>query len=731
MKKIIQLLTFLCLSSCFQNDTNVGMNYANYRKAFEPILGCMDQNAVNFDATYEVEDGSCSFAWCAEVGFEETNLEYEKNIVTPYLESIKKIVHHHTGEGIKEYSGELIKDACHTILGCMNKKGSNFNPLANKENGRCEFHGCPLIDLELKSEFALYKEKFPEAVLDNNCPTFRGCIEKRAINFQKDKLLPNETCRFRGCPQLDEELKTDYTRYKLEFPSAEALINTCPALTGCMEKKAYNFDSKKKIADATCKFKGCPTLDPDLGIAYDAYKIKFPKAATLENTCNTHTGCMEPKALNFEKDKLIPDDSCKFRGCTILDQDLKVAYRTYLKLFPTAAKIQNTCPSFRGCLNNNALNFDKDKQLENGKCDFSWCSKLSHENTDVTFRKKVDTYLDELETLKISYTGEIKDEFNCGLKLGCMNARAKNFDSQAGKENGTCSFEGCPIFDPDLGDAYDTYKKRFVKAKLQNTCPGQQSETFTQSDRPHIGILWVVDNSGSMGNDQTNLANNFDSFIRGFLDKNFKFTMGITTTDSKHNNLSMLKLTSEKAKTDKNQFIADFKSMIKVGTVGSAKEQGLWGAHSFLSIHEDTLLSTSESPLSVIYVSDEPDQSLHSVAFHHAELLKRVSKASQLHVSAIVGTTFAKYRQMADLTNGLKLNINDTNFASHLSKISDDLVNLVDLFKLQNRPFAPSIKVFVDNQEVNDWTYNTLKNAIEFTNAPEFNSVVEVRYLVK
>lgn len=47
-----------------------------------------------------------------------------------------------------------------------------------------------------------------------------------------------------------------------------------------------------------------------------------------------------------------------------------------------------------------------------------------------------------------------------------------------------------------------------------------------------IDILWVVDNSGSMNSSQTNLVNNFASFINRFKDKGYDFQMGVTTTDA-------------------------------------------------------------------------------------------------------------------------------------------------------------------------------------------------------
>lgn len=51
--------------------------------------------------------------------------------------------------------------------------------------------------------------------------------------------------------------------------------------------------------------------------------------------------------------------------------------------------------------------------------------------------------------------------------------------------------------------------------------------TYTKLD-----ILWVIDNSGSMANSQQNLANNFNSFISGFTQRNYDFKIAVTTSDA-------------------------------------------------------------------------------------------------------------------------------------------------------------------------------------------------------
>jgi hypothetical protein len=96
-----------------------------------------------------------------------------------------------------------------------------------------------------------------------------------------------------------------------------------------------------------------------------------------------------------------------------------------------------------------------------------------------------------------------------------------------------------------------------------------QIDSFSQNSgvAPKVDILWVVDNSGSMADDQANLASNFETFISGFITREVDFKMAITTTDayyygftgnSGRNICSTKKLTSAAAASNRNQFVSDF-----------------------------------------------------------------------------------------------------------------------------------------------------------------------------
>jgi hypothetical protein len=57
-------------------------------------------------------------------------------------------------------------------------------------------------------------------------------------------------------------------------------------------------------------------------------------------------------------------------------------------------------------------------------------------------------------------------------------------------------------------------------------------DSFTQDGTVDVDILFVVDNSGSMGGNQTNLQNNFDTFMHAFTAAGVSYQIALITTDN-------------------------------------------------------------------------------------------------------------------------------------------------------------------------------------------------------
>ena len=269
-------------------------------------------------------------------------------------------------------------------------------------------------------------------------------------------------------------------------------------------------------------------------------------------------------------------------------------------------------------------------------------------------------------------------------------------------------------------------------------------DTFTQQEGNNkVDILWVIDNSGSMSNEQAAIAQNFDFFIQDFITKNVDFKMAITTTDNRPVQASLTALTSQKLQDDQAQFIADFKNMIKVGIHGSGREQGLKASEEFTLDYANNFFRTDAYYI-VVYVSDEKDQSNKTPEQYLQTLRQWKDSSSLVRAYSIVnmnlnpqsGITpgYERYKYMADETNGYTKDITE-DFYETLLTMGENIVELSLSFVLNETPYsADTIKVSVNGVEQSSgWTYDSSSNAIKFdeVSAPSAGSSITVDYKIE
>jgi hypothetical protein len=276
-----------------------------------------------------------------------------------------------------------------------------------------------------------------------------------------------------------------------------------------------------------------------------------------------------------------------------------------------------------------------------------------------------------------------------------------------------------------------------------------RSEFFTQdtSKNGDVDILWVIDDSGSMADEQDALARNFKSFIDQFIAKDIDFKMAITTTDATSiRNGKMVgdssKLTSASAKGNKTAFINNFTKWVKVGTSGSGSEQGLKTSTSFTDRYASSFLR-EDAYFVVVYLSDEEDQSDKKVSEYIAKLQalkknKGMVKAYSVVTQQIVlnrswETIGNRYMEVSRATAGTISDIH-TDFSSTLLDMGGKIVNLIDRFALAEAPYENNIEVFVNNiKKENGWIFDSTQRTVKFNeNAiPAEGAKIEVRYKVK
>jgi hypothetical protein len=126
------------------------------------------------------------------------------------------------------------------------------------------------------------------------------------------------------------------------------------------------------------------------------------------------------------------------------------------------------------------------------------------------------------------------------------------------------------------------------------------NDSFTVAAQSAADFLFVVDNSGSMSEEQTAVSDNATRFFTKLSNKGLDFKIGVITTDS-----------SALAGTGFTSTQADFESNILVGTSGSYLESGIYHAEEALSAGGSVVLAgypRTGATLSVIMLSDEEDQ---------------------------------------------------------------------------------------------------------------------------
>ncbi len=282
------------------------------------------------------------------------------------------------------------------------------------------------------------------------------------------------------------------------------------------------------------------------------------------------------------------------------------------------------------------------------------------------------------------------------------------------------------------------------------TDPRCKRETFRQASNQikKLDIVWIIDNSGSMSDEQDALGANFSAFIEDFITKDVDFKMAITTTDTSSSYKkgrmvynSDIKLNSAAAQSDPAKFMDDFRNMVKVGTSGSGYEKGLEASEGFMEKYAASFLR-SDAYLAVVVLSDEEDQSSKAVDSYTDYLKSFKSEDGLIKVYSIVdvglsnnqgygvSTGYKRYADASKNTAGIVADIRD-DFHNSLSEMGNSIINLLDSFALANAPVDGTLKVFVNGVETTNYTFDVASRSIKFDTAslPPVGAEITVTYV--
>lgn len=183
---------------------------------------------------------------------------------------------------------------------------------------------------------------------------------------------------------------------------------------------------------------------------------------------------------------------------------------------------------------------------------------------------------------------------------------------------------------------------------------------------------------------------------------------------------------------------------------------GLEASHQALLPHSQAGCNKGfyrpEAVLSVIYVSDEPDQSPRPVSFYIDFFRKLKSSDPQrlLRASAVVGPERRgcaspsgsagpgpRYRKVADELGGEKVEICDSSWSNTLNKLGIASFGYQSEFKLTRPALDSSISVRIGTKAiprdpVNGWSYVKSTNTVIFSRSfiPDPNQPIKISYKV-
>ena len=255
-------------------------------------------------------------------------------------------------------------------------------------------------------------------------------------------------------------------------------------------------------------------------------------------------------------------------------------------------------------------------------------------------------------------------------------------------------------------------------------------DSYVQPGRTSgVDILWVVDNSASMFEEQDQLITHATSFI-GFLSlAPIDFQMGVTTMDM--NVEYPGKLIGDMMTPETPNLVEVFTEQMSLEE-GSREEQGFETALNALDlegINGDVI--RSQADLEIIFFTDEDEQSdLDADDFYSQLTILR--GAPQISVNAIIGdppmgcaSLFGaadagfKYQEIQENTEGLRESICSLHYDALLNRLAMKVLGLQDRIYLTAPPDLSTVDVRIDDALIHQrdrhgWRYDAGENSIVF-----------------
>ena len=392
----------------------------------DAILGCTDDDYVEYNPQANYDDGSCEIIainGCTNPDYLEFNVEANLDDGT----CLNLIVEGCTDEAFFEYDSSANVDdgtcSIPAVYGCIDATAQNYNDLANLDDGSCIPHVLGCTD-------DFYAEYDPYATLDDNsCETEAvfGCIDINSINYDVDANVDDGSCVAftQGC------MNPNYIEFNALANFDDGSCAT-PVIYGCTIDYALNYNALANSDDGSCEVEGCTNSN------YVEYDIN---ANIDDGSCLVIAipGCTNSLYLEYFPPANFDNGSCTtliVEGCTNPD---------YLEYTTEANFDDGSCITLAviGCTDPNFLEFDPDATIDNNLC----LTPLSLGCTDISFVEyNIDANIDDGSCITPVVMGCTDNTYLEYWSYDPLLFSISNLDPIANTDDGSCTYiilEGC------------------------------------------------------------------------------------------------------------------------------------------------------------------------------------------------------------------------------------------------------------------------------------------------
>ncbi len=223
------------------DGTRVESTYYHFRTQFQAV-GCLDENACNFDACATRSDNSCEYGDC--LGICGGNNQPGGSC----------------SDGFSNTTGDYLDDNCNCIgKGCTDRNACNYNPNAKEDNGTClqddcwgfcggnRLAGSSCNDGHASTTGDYYNE---------NCVCIgRGCTDRNACNFNPNAKEDDGSCTKRDCRGICGGSSVVGTSCTISSFNDGLIDNNCNCLLkGCKDINACNYNPLARLSDGSCEY---------------------------------------------------------------------------------------------------------------------------------------------------------------------------------------------------------------------------------------------------------------------------------------------------------------------------------------------------------------------------------------------------------------------------------------------------------------------------------------------